>query len=560
VLKPLVLAALLCVTVRAQAEDLALAPPPEDSKIFEAMQVEMNRSLKKLKVESFGPPYFLLYRLIDSAVVRLVSAFGAPIRVEREADRTLYVEARVGDESFDNTDLAYHGRSGSAAADPQVLRHHLWSLTDEAYKAAVAGFLEKKAKKAVELDRDQLDDLAREPAYTASTPNRVDEFDPKALTARIQAASAQFKRYPWVYGSYAYFELDRSRRYLLTSEGTRIATPYENAPILFILSAWTRAEDGMRVDNRRSWALATVKDLPPLNVLLKEGEALARELKAAREAEAQPPFSAPAIMDPEFSGVFFHEALGHKLEGQRQRDPNESQVFKDEIGNLVLPEFLSVVDDPTMKEFQGQALHGHYEYDSEGVPAQKVTLIEKGRLKAFLMSRWPVKNFPRSNGHGRADASHHASGRMGNLMVIAHEPVPAPELKKRLMALAKAQGKPYGFLLVGSSGGENPNNRRAAQTLEVRPRLVYRVDAETGEETPVRGVKMVGTPIVVLSRIAAAGDDMRLANPYNCGAESGQVPVNQIAPSILVSNVELQRVPEERARPPVLASPLHDKD
>src|SRR5581483_5242615 len=126
------------------------------------------------------------------------------------------------------------------------------------------------------------------------------------------------------------------------------------------------------------------------------------------------------------------------------------------------------------------------------------------------------------------DPFHHPSGRMGNLMVLAHKPVGRAELKSRLMALAQAQGKPYGFLLSGSSGGENPNNRRAAQTLEVRPRLVFRVDAKTGEETPVRGVKMVGTPLVVLNRVVAAGDDPKLSNPFNCGAESGMVPVDQI--------------------------------
>lgn len=544
----------------AFAAALDLPAPSPDAEVFQAMQAEMNRSLKRLTVESFGPPYFVAYRLIENSVVRLVSSYGATVRSDREENRTLYVETRVGDESLDNTDLTYHGKSGSAAADPRVLRQHLWSLTDEAYKAAVAGFLEKKARKATELDRDKLEDLSREPVYTATVVNPPMDSDDRALRSAVQSASGQFKRFPWVHGSYVYLELEQARRYLLTSEGTRIATPYEHAPVLLILTAWTRAEDGMRLDNRRSWAVSSPKDLPSPAVLLKEGEALAKELKAAREAPVQPPFSAPAILDPEVAGVFFHEALGHKLEGQRQRDPNESQVFKDQVGSRVLPEFLSVIDDPTLKEYDGQQLHGHYDYDDEGVPAQRVTLIERGVLKGFLMSRWPVKGFARSNGHGRADAFHHPSGRMGNLMVLAHEPVSRAELKSRLMALAKEQGKPYGFLLVGSSGGENPNNRRAAQTLEVRPRLVFRVDAETGEETPVRGVKLVGTPLVVLNRITAAGDDSRLSNPFNCGAESGQVPVDQIAPSLLVSNVELQRVPEERARPPILPSPFHDKE
>ncbi|MBI4424037.1 MAG: hypothetical protein HY554_09940, partial [Elusimicrobia bacterium] len=360
--------ALLLLPWRAGAQELGSLPPPAaDAQVFEAMQAEMTRSLKRLKVDDFKAPYYLAYRLVDEASLRLVSAYGAAVRAEREEDRTLYVEARVGDETLDNTDLAYHGKSGSAAVEPQVLRHHLWSLTDEAYKAAVAGFLEKKAKKATELDRDKLDDLSREPAYTASTPNPAMDLDGKALRTVLQAASGQFKRHPWIHGSYAYLSIERARRYLLTSEGTRIASPYENAPVVLVLSAWTRAEDGMRVDNRRSWAAQTPKQLPPLEELLKAGEALAKELKAAREAPLQPPLSAPAIVDPEFAGVLFHEALGHKLEGQRQRDPQQSQVFKDLVGKIIIPGFLSLIDDPTMAEYAGAPLHGHYDFDAEGV-------------------------------------------------------------------------------------------------------------------------------------------------------------------------------------------------
>jgi hypothetical protein len=147
---------------------------------------------------------------------------------------------------------------------------------------------------------------------------------------------------------------------------------------------------------------------------------------------------------------------------------------------------------------------------------------------------------------------------MANLIVSADGAVSLDELQKRLQELARRQNKPYGFLLVGSSGGENPTNRESAQTLEVRPRLIYRVDAATGARTLVRGVKLVGTPLVVLNRIVAAGNDPTLSNGFHCGAESGWVPVSQIAPSLLVSEVELQRLPEERSRPPILPSPLHD--
>ena len=223
------------------------------------------------------------------------------------------------------------------------------------------------------------------------------------------------------------------------------------------------------------------------------------------------------------------------------------------------PEFLSLVDDPTMAEYGGTPLHGHYLYDSEGVPAGRVVLVEKGILRNFLMSRWPVKGFSRSNGHGRSDSGQRPTGRMANLIVVPEESLEAKRLQERLLELVRKAGKPYGFWLVGAFGGENPTGRESAQTLEVRPRLVYRVDAKTGAKTLVRGVSMVGTPLVVLNRIVAAGADSRLSNAFSCGAESGFVPVSHIAPSVLVSEVELQRLPEDRARPPLLKSPFHEK-
>jgi predicted Zn-dependent protease len=147
---------------------------------------------------------------------------------------------------------------------------------------------------------------------------------------------------------------------------------------------------------------------------------------------------------------------------------------------------------------------------------------------------------------------------MANLIISSDSSLPLDQLQQKLLELVRKQNKPYGFILVGSSGGENPTNRESAQTLEVRPRLIYRVDARDGKRTLVRGIKMVGTPLVVLNRIIAAGNDQTLSNGFHCGAESGWVPVAQIAPSLLVSEVELQRLPEDRARPPILNSPLHE--
>jgi predicted Zn-dependent protease len=544
----------LGLTVAAAAEPWGSTPVPAD-KVFGALEAEMTRSLARLKQDAFGPPYFLAYRLHDSRHYEVGASLGSVIGEDLEEYRIAYAEARYGDAKFDNTDLSYQGINASVAPDPEVLRQSLWLLTDQAYKGAVSGWLEKKAKRSTELVDDDLADLAPEPPQRRVDSVPAPRLDRSSLRGLATRLSRVFRGRPDIYESSVSLGAWWARRFLVTSEGTRLLTRGEEMPHELRVSVATRADDGMRLEDGFNLSLRSWSDLPPEPELERRARALGDELLALRVAPVQDAETAPAILDPEMSGVLFHEALGHKLEGQRQRDPHESQVFRDLVGKTILPDFLSVYDDPTMRAFKGTPLHGSYEFDSEGTPARRVTLVEKGVLKGFLMSRWPVKGFPASNGHGRADWRSHPTGRMANLIVSADGAVTLDELQKRLLALVRQQGKSHGFLLVGSNGGENPTNRESPQTLEVRPRLVYRVDLD-GKRTLVRGVKLVGTPLVVLNRIVAAGDDPELADGFHCGAESGWVPVSQIAPSLLVSEVELQRLPEDRARPPILPSPL----
>ncbi len=543
----------------AYAQDLSAVP---DQDVFGPMKAELARAMT-LKQDDFGPPYFVAYRVVDEKEYDATAAFGSALQDSFDRDRVLFAEVRFGDRHLDNTDVGYRGWHVSAAPDPKALRQNLWYLTDAAYKNAVAGYLQKKAKRATEYIADPLDDFSVEKAVVRDESQPPPDFPRQRAREAVEAASRPFRNHPQIYEAHASIRLRWARRYLVTSEGTELATPEENVPGELHIDAMTRADDGMRLDDHRSWEIRTLADLPSDKDLAAAAEAMARELEAERRAPVQPPAAAPAIFDPEFTGVLFHEALGHKLEGQRQRDPQESQVFRDMVGKKILPDFISVLDDPTMAAFRGEPVHGHYDYDSEGVPAQKVALVDHGVLRNFLMSRWPVKGFSHSNGHGRSDAYLRPTGRMANLIVRGEHPVSRAKLKRKLLELLRKSGKPYGFLLVGAFGGENPNSRDAAQTLEVRPRLIYRVDAKTGKETLVRGVSMVGTPLIMLNRIVAASNDDTLANGFVCGAESGWVSVDQIAPSVLASEIELQRLPEDRSRPPILPSPFakrHEND
>jgi predicted Zn-dependent protease len=549
--------AALALAAPAFAESWGTAPVPA-ARVFGALEDEMARSLSRLREDSFGPPYFLAYRLHDARHYEAVASLGAMLSDDLEEYRVAYAEARYGDRSFDNTDLSYQGVNLPSTMEPDVLRQTFWQLTDQAYKGAVSGWLEKKAKRATELVTEPLDDFSPEAPVQKKEDLPRPTLDRGRLRALIQRLSAIFLAYPDIQESNVSAGAWWVRRFLVTSEGTRLVTRAEEMPDELRVSAVTRAEDGMRLEDALFLPLRSFSEEPAEGELERATRALADELTALRRAPVQEAATAPAILDPEMSGVLFHEALGHKLEGQRQRDSHESQVFRDLVGKPILPKFLSVSDDPTLKSFKGSPLHGSYDYDSEGSPARRVALVERGVLTGFLLSRWPVKGFAETNGHGRADWRSHATGRMANLIIEAEGAAPRAELEKRLLETLRAEGKPYGFLLVGSMGGENPTNRESPQTLEVRPRLVYRIDAKTGERTLVRGVKLVGTPLVILNRIVAAGDDATLSNGFHCGAESGWVPVSQIAPSLLVSEIELQRLPEDRSLPPLLPSPLHD--
>lgn len=540
----------------AAAQEERLRPWPADNGIFGAMRAEMDRSMKGLKKGDFGPPYFTAYRLIEQRGVDINATLGALLGEDIGSLSNLYLELRVGDRTFDNTDLQFRGWRGGTAVESDALRHALWRLTDEAYKYAASAYLRKKARRATEFVQDKLDDFSEESSQKEMSPSTGPRFDQESAKTLVLRLSRVFRRHPKIIDSWVGVHLNQRRRYLLTSEGTRLATDDNHVPGNLRAGAIARADDGMKIYAQRTWSFRTLKDLPSEADLLKDIEALARETEALRRAPLQSPLSAPALLDPIFAGVLFHEAIGHKLEGQRQRDPNQSQVFKDRIGKKVMPEFLSLIDDPTLSSFGGVPLGGHYLYDTEGVRARRVVLIEKGILRNFLMSRWPVKDAPHSNGHGRSDPYSRPTGRMSNLIVKAHAPVPRKELLERLRALTRKSGKKYGFFLTGSFGGENPNSRKSPQTLEVQPRLVYRVNARTGRMTLVRGVKMVGTPLGVLNRIVAAGDDDAASVGFVCGAESGRVPVSQTSPSILISEIELQRLPEDRFVPPLLPSPI----
>jgi predicted Zn-dependent protease len=347
-------------------------------------------------------------------------------------------------------------------------------------------------------------------------------------------------------------DAEKQIRWFTSSEGSRLVT--ESALYAVHVSATARAADGQLLENGRDWYGSSEAELPGPDVIRAEARRMAAELVALRDAPSLDPYDGPAILAPEAAGVLFHEAVGHRLEGDRQDDDREGRTFKGQVGKPVLPPFLTVVDDPTLRSAAGTPLNGWYRFDDQGVPAQRAVLVRDGTLEGFILSRKPVKPFTRSNGHARSQGGPAPVARMANLVVTASRTVPMVELKRMLLAEARRQGKPYGLVVRDAAGGNTSTAGLGYQAFKGTPRLVYRVDVETGREELVRGVEIVGTPLAAVNRIVAAGDEVRVFNGY-CGAESGYVPVSTVAPAVLVAGIEMQRSTRPGERAPLLPSP-----
>ena len=394
--------------------------------------------------------------------------------------------------------------------------------------------------------------FSREKPQTFIQPSVPLTFARPRWAATARAVSARFNRYPELFDAEVRITADKVTRFFVSSEGARLIT--ETRIYGLHLSAVTRADDGQLLDSSRDFYAPSEDGLPGDDVLVSLADEVGAELRALRKAPAIDPYTGPAILAPEASGVLFHEAVGHRLEGERQDGDQEGKTFRGQEGKPVLPGFLTIVDDPTLATLHGQPLNGFYGFDDEGVKAQKVVLVEQGVLRNYLLSRHPVEGFAHSNGHGRAQGGQRPVARMANLIVTSSRRASDAELKAQLIAEAKRQGKPYGLLVRDITGGNTNTSNYGYQAFKAVPRMVYRVDVRDGKETLVRGVEIVGTPLSAMNRILAAGEKAGVFNGF-CGAESGYVPVSTAAPAILLQELELQRAVEGKDRPPLLPRP-----
>ncbi|HEY9719719.1 MAG TPA: TldD/PmbA family protein [Trichormus sp.] len=536
------------------------------------MRKELDRSFAQLKSAGEAPLYFLAYRVYDTDSVDVQAEYGG-VRTKNRSERMrhLDIDLRVGSPQVDNTHKIRGGGFGAGAFnfsnfglplfplddDEASIRHVLWLHTDSEFKDAQKKYRQVKANKDVKVEEeDSSADFSLEKPQDAVAKGQELPIDRAAWEARLRKMSAIYATYPGVQDSNMEFTAVRTRRYLVTSEGTNIQD--EQYSYRIFSTAESIADDGMRIWLYDGIEARTPDALPDDAQLEKLVRKLAESVSALRTAAKAEPYVGPAILRNRAAGVFFHEIFGHRIEGHRQKDEEEGRTFAKKVGEQIMPPFITVTDDPTREKFGTKSLNGFYQFDDEGVPAQKVTLVDHGVLKGFLMGRSPIKGFSESNGHGRCSPGHEPVARQGNLIVDSSKRVPYDQLREQLIAEVKKQGKPYGLIFDEIAGGFTMTQTFMPQTFKLLPLRVWRVYADGRPDELLRGVDLVGTPLASLERIICAGDDDDTFNG-TCGAESGWVPVSATSPSLLVGTIEVELQNKAQDKPPLLPAPLFDK-
>lgn len=552
----------LCIAFAAMCV-LAPARAAESAVVMDAMKEEMQRTMAQLASDSI-PPYFVSYQVTEVHSHTIAASFGNIVYDDGTHSRVLDADVRVGDYTLDNTrqirgsNFESSGRSAGVniplGDDKAALRVAIWNKTDRDYKAAVERYLKVLTNIAVKVkEEDSSADFSHERVYKEHEPIKILKLDTAAWRDRLRRLSALFQQDPMIYTGQVYLQADVNNNYFVNSEGAEVQT--SDVYIRVFAYGMTKAEDGMSLPLYRSYFAFTEDGLPDEATMAREIREMIQLMAQLRRAPLMETYSGPAILSGEAAGVFFHEIFGHRVEGHRQKDVQSSQTFKNLIGEKILPDFIDVVFDPTIKKLGKRDIVGFFKYDNQGIQARKVVAVKDGVFREFLMSRSPIEGFPQSNGHGRGQPGYGVVSRQSNLLVEAHKSVLFEKLKTMLREECKKQKKEYGLYFVEIQGGFTFTGRTVPNAFNVQPLVVYKVFADGRPDELVRGVDLIGTPLTTFSNIIMAANDLGIFNGM-CGAESGNVPVSASSPSLLVSRIEAQKKAKSQAKPPILPSPL----
>ena len=505
------------------AHDAASAEDP----VIRAMLAEMQRSKSQLKLTDMQAPYYVDYRLMDVDQYVAEAAFGAVRTSLRTRVRMLRIVVRVGDYKQDS----YYGPGegvvdvGPLDDDETGLQHQLWLGTDRAYKAASEALTAKQAElKKYSVDQ-QVDDFARASPVKLIAPLARLDFSPEPWLATLEEASGLYKSDSQVQSLNASLRFTVTNRYFVSSEGAVVRTADTFYQVF--VGAYTQAADGMRLDRSHGYQVRQMKDLPVKAEVLSRTRELLTSLKQLREAPvSEEEYRGPVLLSADAAAGVMSELVGPNLLGNRPALGQNARTTGDWANHYqsrVLPDFLSVVDDPTLTNFEGHALLGNYDVDDEGVKASRVSLIEKGQLMRYLLGREPIRDFPNSNGHGRASVTGPPTSSVGNLIVQSSDALSLDELKKKLIEACKQRNLPYGYF-VGTLGPR------------LTPRLLYRISTKDGHEELVRGA-VFGD----LDTRALRNDVVAAGKEFDSEDRLDPIPQSVVSPALLFDELEVKR-------------------
>ena len=543
---------------------LPAAAAAEDDPILDTLSAELSRAMRELAAaQGDTAPYYISAELVRTHSVTVRGEDGALHGYEPTTTAWLDVDVRIGSPQLDSSHplRKEHDRGARwrttgvqvpADGDPVVLAHLLWKELDLRFGAARARWASVSAEAATLVVEEQADDLVDVAPVVDLQEVASLSWDAEGWEDRARRASAAMANSPSILDGSTSMSGSVQARWFVDTQGTQLR--HSEARYRASVSALGRAEDGAELRLHALFDGDGPDDLPGAEGLVTAASELSAEMDRQLAAPAEEPYNGPAILSDRAAGVFFHEVFGHRVEGARLKQINDAQTFRNQVGEQILPSWLSVYDDPTVAEYGGHSLRGHYAYDNQGVPATRTVLVQDGVLRGFLQSRSPVRAGDVSNGHGRRQAGRAAASRQGNLMIEARESHSNGQLRDELLKLVRAEGLDYGLVIDEIAGGFTFTGRTIPNAFNVIALRSYRVYADGRPDELVRGVDLIGTPLEAFSNIAAAGERVDVFNG-NCGAESGWVPVSASAPSLLLRRVETQRKAKGQDMPPILPPP-----
>jgi predicted Zn-dependent protease len=531
---------------------------------MQTLQQELEREMAVLS-KADPPAYYVGYTVTESARAAVSGSNGALLSSSENRSRWLEAQVRVGSYEMDNTRqvagvrsfAGSYGEPISVEEDPGVLRRAMWRQTGEQYRAAAEALIKIETSRDVRVQTVEggAPDFSREkPNVSYGRPATL-SVDRRPWEEKTRAYTRFFRASPAILNSIVTFSAQATNQYQVNSEGTKLQFGQLRYRLELFIQG--KAADGMDINRYYNFDWTDPAAAPDDRTVLAQAAILQKEMEGLVQAPLVEPFAGPAMLTGRAAAVFFHEVFGHRSEGFRQKSIDEGQTFARKVGEQILPEFISIVDDPTQARMGSTVLLGNYPFDDEGVAAQRVALVENGILRNFEMSRQPIEGFPQSNGHGRRQVGLAPVSRQGNLLIESSRKVSNAQLRRMLIEEVKRQGKEFGLLIDDIAGGFTFTGRGQPQAFQVQPLVVYQVFADGRPDLLVRGVDIVGTPLVSLTKIMATGDTLEVFNGY-CGAESGSVPVAAAAPAMLISELEVQKKQTSTDRPPILPHPAHD--